>query len=420
MRRQTRMIYLLVSLSLNSPLYAPTIMSDSRTYSRSLIFKGHGYPLFNPQPFDDLPLDTRRTGTEIGDVGIITSDGSFDVIFNICRAADDPLNRFGVPDGFEQVKLSSGDIAPQQLYFRPGADVSSTKITKRRLDIDAGVEGNVFFPLGAGAVVEISTASQTAAVLLLPDGASRTNLRPRRIFRDYALKHGQRWYAFVNGDLDRMVENGDLYLVTGVDKCSSWSLAAIENEAEGCGLSLKLKAASVGSASASCAWEWECASCFANSGPRRRPEEESWTDNQCVFLRGFKVAIRSTPLKRLGKTKVKSTEDLKPSEIQPRGRSMQISRRLSDGFGWLFVSSSGELSDGTKPYHPSDVINAYLLDSSPDAVVAVTHDDEWASVVTESKGLPSDSELLERVLDRYTVENRSGGGVCLQHIGAAG
>ncbi|KAJ7733350.1 hypothetical protein B0H16DRAFT_1381198 [Mycena metata] len=100
---------------------------------------------------------------------------------------------------------------------------------------------------------------------------------------------------------------------------------------------------------------------------------------------------------------------------------MPISRRLSDGFAsWMFVSSSGELSDGNKPYHPSDMINAYLLDSSPDAVVAVTHDDEWASVVTENKGLPSDAELLERVFDRYTIENRSDGGACLQHMDAAG
>ncbi|KAJ7462876.1 hypothetical protein FB451DRAFT_1003169, partial [Mycena latifolia] len=183
---------------------------DSRLYSRLLLPKGHGYPLFHPQPFDDLPLDSRRVGTEIGDVGVVTADGSFDVIFNICRAADDPVNRFGVPEGFEQVNLSPGDIAPRALYHRPGSDISNAKINKRRLDVDASVE--------------------TAAVLLLPDGASRTDLRRLKKFRDYALKHAQRWYTFVNGDLERMVENGDLYLVTGTDKSSSWSVAALENQ----------------------------------------------------------------------------------------------------------------------------------------------------------------------------------------------
>ncbi|KAJ6477783.1 hypothetical protein C8R45DRAFT_799845, partial [Mycena sanguinolenta] len=68
-------------------------MAESHLYSRLLLPKGHGYPLFRPQPFDDLPVELRRQGTTIGDVGVVTSDGSFDVIFNICRAADDPLNR---------------------------------------------------------------------------------------------------------------------------------------------------------------------------------------------------------------------------------------------------------------------------------------------------------------------------------------
>ncbi|KAJ7661321.1 hypothetical protein DFH06DRAFT_988381 [Mycena polygramma] len=315
-------------------------MSDSRTYSRLLLPKGHGYPLFHPQPFDDLPLELRRNGTEIGDVGIVTSDGSFDVVFNICRAANDPLNRFGVPDCFEQVRLVSGDIAPKELYYRPGSDVSSTKITKRRLDIDATVEGNVFSPLGVGAVVEISTTSKMAAVLILPDGGSRTNLRRLQVFRDYALKHAHAWYAFVNGHLGRMVGSGELYLVTGVDKSSSWSVAAIENVAEGCELSLKLKAAQAASGSASCAWEWECTSSFANSGPRRRPEEEAWTDNQTVFLRGFKVALRSTPLKK--SVKVFSVEDSKVSDIISRDRVVPFSQGTSSSRFNLFRSVSGE------------------------------------------------------------------------------
>ncbi|KAJ7898670.1 hypothetical protein B0H14DRAFT_3564451 [Mycena olivaceomarginata] len=374
-------------------------MSDSRLYSRLLLTRGHGYPLFHPQPFDDLPLEARKNGTEIGDVGVVTSDGSFDPIFNICRAANDSFNRFGVPDGFEQLRLHPGDIAPKTLFYRPGSDVSSTKISKRRLDLEAAVEGNVFLPLGLGAVVEVSTSSKATAILLLPDGASRTNLRRLQIFRDYALKHAQRWYTFVNGDLGRMLDSGELYLVTGVDKSSSWSVAALENNAEGCKVSLKLKpayAASVDSgggtgAGASCAWEWECTSSFVNSGPRRGVEEEAWTDNQTVFLRGFKVAVRSTPLKLKSSVKVLSIVDAKPGDIFSNGRfATPFSRWRSDGRGRFLRSntrsSSGEQdssSELSKPYHPADSINAYFLEAFPDAQVAITHDDEWASVVNE-------------------------------------
>ncbi|KAJ7126272.1 hypothetical protein C8R44DRAFT_558838, partial [Mycena epipterygia] len=182
---------------------------DSHLYSRLLLPTGHGYPISHPQPYDDLPEESRRLGTEIGDVGVVTFDGSFDPIFNICRAADDELNRFGVPEGFEQVALGPGDVAVRALHHRPGADVSSTRIGKRRLDLDAGVESN-------------------AAILLLPDGASRTDLRRSKKFREYALKHAQHWYAFVEGDLERTVDSG-LYLVTGTDKSSTWSVAAVES-----------------------------------------------------------------------------------------------------------------------------------------------------------------------------------------------
>ncbi|KAJ7186024.1 hypothetical protein C8R46DRAFT_852420, partial [Mycena filopes] len=194
---------------------------DSHLYTRLLLPKRHGYPLFHPQPFDDLPLQSRRVGTEIGDLGVVTSDGSFDVIFNICRAADDPLNRFGVPAGFEQLILDAEDVAFRAQYHRPGSDISNTRINKRRLDLDATIDANV-----------------QAAMLLLPDGASRWDVRRLKRFRDYALKHAQSWYEFVNGSLERMVESGDLYLVTGFDKSTSWSLAAVENESQDCKISL--------------------------------------------------------------------------------------------------------------------------------------------------------------------------------------
>jgi hypothetical protein len=229
-----------------------------------------------------------------------------------------------------------------------------------------------FLPLGLGAVVEVSTSSKATAILLLPDGASRTNLRCLQIFRDYALKHAQRWYTFVNGDLGRMLDSGELYLVTGVDKSTSWSVAALENNAEGCEVSLKLKpayAASVGSgggtgAGASCAWEWECTSSFVNSGPRRGDEEEAWTDNQTVFLRGFKVAVRSTPLKLKNSVKVLSIVDAKPGDIFSKGRfATPFSRWRSDGRGGFLRSntrSSGEQdssSELSKVLHksPDDV-----------------------------------------------------------------
>ncbi|KAJ6614622.1 hypothetical protein B0H10DRAFT_2221186 [Mycena sp. CBHHK59/15] len=398
-------------------------MSDSRLYTRLLLPKGHGYPLFHPQPYDDFQ-EIRSTGTEIGDV-VYIRDGCLDVVFNICHAANDPVNRFGVPAGFEQIKLGTGDVAPRLLYHRPGSDISSTKIIKRRLDIDAGMENNVFLPIGAGAVVEITTSSKETAVLLLPDGASRWDLRPLQIFRDYALKHTQSWYAFLNGPLGRMVGNGDLYLVTGFDKSSSWSVAALDNHSEDCTISLKLKAAQVGSAGASCAWEWESASSFTDSGPRLVPGDEPRPENQTVFVRGFKVAIRSNPLTK--GAKALSIVDSKPTDILAKSGS-KLFTEARFGLGMFSGppsthSSSGASDDegsveyfcgNLESYHPAHTINEFLLDSYPDSMVAATHDDEWASVLEEAdEEVPDDSELLKRIFDRYRI-NITLGGVCLE------
>ncbi|KAJ7618635.1 hypothetical protein FB45DRAFT_1033827 [Roridomyces roridus] len=383
-------------------------MSDSRLYTRLLLPKGHGYPLFHPQPFDDLHLEYRRLGTQVGDVGIVTADGSFDIIFNICRSADDPVNRFG-QGGIGIVDLPAEDIACRPQYHRPGSDVSNTKINKRRLDVDAGIDGNVFLPLGAGAIVEISASSNEAAVLLLPDGGSRTDLRSLQTFRDYALKHARSWYAFVNGRLHRMVESGDLYLVTGVDGCTSWSVAAVENHSEDCRISLKLKAAQVGAA-----------------GTSGGPGEEEWANNQTVFLRGYKVAIRprSTPFHLTRTSTALSIAESKPSHILSKTGFIPFSQPPSTTTGHFFRGNSTSLNTALSDdeesveyypqvqpnYHPASAINTHLLNSFPASDVAVTHDDIWTAVLNEDdQEMPSDSELIQRVFSRCNIETSSDG-----------
>ncbi|KAJ7207700.1 hypothetical protein B0H12DRAFT_1158718 [Mycena haematopus] len=121
-------------------------MSDTDLYSRLLFAARHGYPLPHPQPFDDLP---RRAGVEIGDVGVVTSDGSFDVFFNICRP-DDPVNRFGLPQGFEVVPLEPSSYASRPTHFGPGSHISNSQTRARRVDLDVDVQSNPLIPVGAG------------------------------------------------------------------------------------------------------------------------------------------------------------------------------------------------------------------------------------------------------------------------------
>jgi hypothetical protein len=118
-------------------------MSDNILYTRAILSKGEGYPLFLPPPSDDLPESARRTGTEIGDVGVVTQDGSFDPIFNILCPANDRANRFGVPPGFIQVVLPPDDIRMQVPCYPPGYVISNTSVKRRHLEVEASLENNV-------------------------------------------------------------------------------------------------------------------------------------------------------------------------------------------------------------------------------------------------------------------------------------
>ncbi|KAJ7807128.1 hypothetical protein B0H14DRAFT_2179246, partial [Mycena olivaceomarginata] len=73
---------------------------ESDIYCIKLLRKKRGFPLYDPEPRRTLPLEYRRKGIEIGDVGRITPEGSFDFFFNIYLPADHPINNNDIPEGF--------------------------------------------------------------------------------------------------------------------------------------------------------------------------------------------------------------------------------------------------------------------------------------------------------------------------------
>ncbi|KAM6497638.1 hypothetical protein JOM56_005586 [Amanita muscaria] len=59
-----------------------------------------GYPLYNPKPFSELSMEYPRNGVNIGDVGFVREDGTFDFLFNICPSQDCWINPPNLPDSF--------------------------------------------------------------------------------------------------------------------------------------------------------------------------------------------------------------------------------------------------------------------------------------------------------------------------------
>jgi len=107
---------------------------DSEVYARLLLPKKLGFPLWLPQPHNNLPSEYRRNGVNIGDVGIVRSSGVFDFLFNICLPSHHPINGSRVPDGFRPLET------PELIDIIEVA-VASTHITSgsiERLQFSAG------------------------------------------------------------------------------------------------------------------------------------------------------------------------------------------------------------------------------------------------------------------------------------------
>ena len=84
-------------------LKEPSRTSKSYYYASCMLEHKHGYPLYAPEPDQNHPMDYRKTGIRIGDVGLITGDGSFDFLFNVCGENQD-VNPSKLPDSFEVIK----------------------------------------------------------------------------------------------------------------------------------------------------------------------------------------------------------------------------------------------------------------------------------------------------------------------------
>ena len=80
--------------------------------------KRRGSPLWLPAANWNSPVEYRRTGISIGDVGLITADGSFDFLFNILLPPDHRVHAGRVPETFSPLHppLSLDDIEVQEQY----------------------------------------------------------------------------------------------------------------------------------------------------------------------------------------------------------------------------------------------------------------------------------------------------------------
>ncbi|KAK0215856.1 hypothetical protein EDD85DRAFT_443906 [Armillaria nabsnona] len=265
--------------------------SSREIYTRLLLQKEHGYPLWIPEPDGRLPEAYRGKGVGVGDVGILRNDGGFDYLFNACMSADDPINKGRVPEGFEPIICA--DIREVETMHKRGSDIRSASVS--RIEMSMGGAAEIPFLLGGGGGFEFNCSREQGAILVLPDGGARYDALNLSQFRSYAARNAHAWYQFANIVYGREAVNGSLYLVTGCDKVCSWGAASFFNPADTRSFSLKFLVGGVAEGNIKLGYSWKSAS---SADVRAYPDGESgyFVDslrpNQCVFLRGFGISIR--------------------------------------------------------------------------------------------------------------------------------
>ncbi|KAF8995022.1 hypothetical protein BDQ17DRAFT_1330780 [Cyathus striatus] len=179
--------------------------SSCEVYVESMFPLKKGYPLFFPQPDQNLPLEYRRKGVSHGDIGIITSDGAFDFLFNIWYSAQDPINPSDLPEDFVSLPLSQSETLFQLVVNYEG-HLSNMDIVSEENENTSGDKGSL---------------------LSLPHGAYQEDSKNQLDLKDFISRNAISWYSYALAK-GRDIDRHSLCLVTGSIKSSSWGIATFD------------------------------------------------------------------------------------------------------------------------------------------------------------------------------------------------
>jgi hypothetical protein len=212
------------------------------------------------------------------------------------------------------------------------------------------------------------------AVLVLPNGASRENLRFRHNIQEYARQNAVSWCQHVYGTLGLEAEAGPLYLITGHDKCDNWCVASYTDISTESGVSLTFTPTAGGTSYSS-----EASGAIDTRTFTPRGDIQT---NQCAFIRGYRLTPSKSLIERILMGPVKISDIVPPnSRNVAEGEVGRISGAgaISRMFPWF--SSGGNRGEGhsrlAEPQAgPSDMINVesfpLTLTVSPYTILAIS------------------------------------------------
>ena len=172
----------------------------------------------------------------------------------------------------------------------------------------------------------------------MPDGASSEDLRNDKALRTYIAANAKSWYEYVEGEArGRSIGNGDIHMVVGFDKVTSWGIATFARNVEN---QVRFEFNSVCDATTVGVYAWDCVGCGSGRvGPRKEEMRglilESDTgplQNQCVFVRTLNFTLSGRIWDALAVCQVRSNhlKDGNPESMPPNSPSGSLPRSQPD------------------------------------------------------------------------------------------
>jgi hypothetical protein len=142
----------------------------------------------------------------------------------------------------------------------------------------------------------------------MPQGADAEDLANISRFRRYLSANAESWYKYVNDVRGREARNGDVRLVIGCDKASSWGMATFANSTA---QDFHLKFKPTGESGPRPTYGWEYSGMVeARAGPMpeetealRSSDDSGYSGvykNQCLFVRTLNATLRDDVWQGLG------------------------------------------------------------------------------------------------------------------------
>ncbi|KAF8171639.1 hypothetical protein BJ912DRAFT_995275 [Pholiota molesta] len=371
----------------------------AESYSRSLMMKGHGFPLWYPGGDLGKPIEYLQKGVSIGDVGVLDRDGLFDFCFNIFLPPDDPKHSHLAPEEFKPIEggLDPSEVHTQPDYFKPGSVITSKGVTVTRRSES---------PLD----ISFSSTEQEGGIIILPDGAFREDMINTDRIHEYAKRHAPYWYQDVNGYGGVVHTNGSLFLVTGCDKANDWAIASFPYYS---GTKTQLDLQYTQQPDFGPPWVDHSTArtdFYAPSTSKSIPTNAD-SRHQCIFVRGMRIslslkswneAMPVTQSARLYYSYILHT----PTSLELLMNTILICLRLrlSERRAMKKVTPSR-----LQLFHPNFVIGQVLLQRHPDSEVALVDDSVWCSLTHESLCTISEvNELVTAVFNQNDVVEKDG------------